>query len=305
MSGRLWIAILTAAIGAGSAGAAGPVHAGQTAPRDLLLQVTHHARALNPGEVVRVTVTADRPLRQVSGDAFGRSVPFWPDGDAGTWIGLVAIALGTGPGRHPIDIRATAVDGFTATDRVGLAVEGKTFATRRIQVAESFANPPASEVERILADQKRLTDTFARLRPERLWRGPFARPVSGDSTSAFGRLTILNGQPGSRHQGADLRAAEGTPVHAPNTGVVVLAANLYFSGNTVIVDHGFGLFSLFAHLSRMAVAEGGRVATGDLIGAAGATGRVTGPHLHWAVRMGEVSIDPLSLMVATADENEE
>jgi murein DD-endopeptidase MepM/ murein hydrolase activator NlpD len=131
-----------------------------------------------------------------------------------------------------------------------------------------------------------------------LWEGPFVAPVPGPSNSAFGRLSVFNGKPGSRHQGADFQANAGTPVIAPNAGVVVLASDLYFSGNTVVVDHGEGLFSLMAHLSRVAVEPGASVGKGDRLGDVGATGRVTGPHLHWAVRLGGVSVDPLSLMAA-------
>jgi murein DD-endopeptidase MepM/ murein hydrolase activator NlpD len=109
-------------------------------------------------------------------------------------------------------------------------------------------------------------------------------------------LTVLNGKPRGRHQGADFRAASGTPVVAPNAGRVVLAEDLYFSGNTVVIDHGLGMFSLLAHLSRIDVSAGRDVARDDVLGASGATGRVTGPHLHWALRMSEFSVDPLSLV---------
>jgi len=133
---------------------------------------------------------------------------------------------------------------------------------------------------------------------ERLWRGRFDAPVPGVASSSYGRLTVLNGEPSGRHQGTDFRAAVGTPVHAPNAGRVVLAKDLYFAGNTVILDHGLGVFSLVAHLSRIDVAVGDRVSRGHVLGQSGATGRVTGPHLHWAVRFGETSVDPLSLVAA-------
>lgn len=262
------------------------------------LRVTHHARGLNPGEVVRITVDADRPLVAAQGRVFGRTVPLWPTHDPRVWEGLVGISLDAKPGDYELTVQATGPGDTTATGVHTLSIEGKQFRTRRIQVAESFANPPADEAERIQRDARLLARTFAGFRPERLWDGPFTAPVPGDSTSSFGRLTILNGRPGSRHMGADFHAAEGTPVRAPNAGEVVVAENLYFAGNTVIVDHGYGLYSLFGHLSRIAVTPGTTLRRGDLIGEAGATGRVTGPHLHWAVRLGSVTIDPLSLMVA-------
>jgi murein DD-endopeptidase MepM/ murein hydrolase activator NlpD len=145
-----------------------------------------------------------------------------------------------------------------------------------------------------------MADAFAILTPERLWRGQFDAPVPGEPNSSFGRLTITNGKPAGRHQGADFRAATGTPVQAPNAGRVVLARNLYFAGNTVIIDHGLGVFSLLAHLSRIGVQPGTVVTRGEVVGESGATGRVTGPHLHWAVRFGEMTVDPISLMSAVA-----
>jgi murein DD-endopeptidase MepM/ murein hydrolase activator NlpD len=184
---------------------------------------------------------------------------------------------------------------------VSLLVERYRYETRRIQVDPKMANPPESEIARIKQDAQAMADAFAILTPERLWRGSFDTPVPGEANSAFGRLTITNGKPSGRQQGADFRAPTGTPVHAPNGGRVVLAQNLYVAGNTVIIDHGLGVFSLLAHLSRIDVQPGAAVARGDVVGQSGATGRVTGPHLHWAVRFGEMTVDPLSLMSAVAN----
>ena len=118
------------------------------------------------------------------------------------------------------------------------------------------------------------------------------------ANSAFGTRSILNGQPRSPHSGADFRSAAGTPIKAPNAGRVVLAGDRYFTGNTVIIDHGLGLFSLFAHLSEVSVKEGDSVQSGEVVGKVGATGRVTGPHLHWSVRLSGARVDPLSLLAA-------
>ena len=150
-----------------------------------------------------------------------------------------------------------------------------------------------------------MAEAFAIVTPERFWHGPFDAPVPGSATSSFGRLTITNGKPAGRHQGTDFRATTGTPVKAPNAGRVVIARNLYFAGNTVIIDHGLGVFSLLAHLSRIDVAPGATVARGDRLGESGATGRVTGPHLHWAVRFGEMTVDPLALMSALAKQSDD
>jgi murein DD-endopeptidase MepM/ murein hydrolase activator NlpD len=126
--------------------------------------------------------------------------------------------------------------------------------------------------------------------------GPFVRPVPGEPTSIFGTRRIFNGKPRSPHPGLDLRAAEGTEVRASGPGKVVIAQDLYYSGNIVILDHGGGLFTLYAHLSELRVAEGDAIAAGQTIGLSGSTGRVTGPHLHWGAKIGNHPFDPRALL---------
>jgi len=263
------------------------------------IEVTTFARAMRPGEVVLLTIRPSRPAVSVSGRAFDAALHPWSAGD-GLWKALVGVPLSIRPGRYEAAIHATSGDGQTLTTRVSLTIERGEFSTRRLTVDPQFVNPPASAIERIQTEAKAMADLFAHPSAERLWHGPFRVPVPGESTSAFGRLSILNGESRSRHQGADFRAAAGTPVHAPNAGRVVLVADYYFSGNTVIIDHGAGIFSLFAHFSKIAVAQGATVKTDELLGEAGATGRVTGPHVHWAVRLNGASVDPLSLVEASS-----
>ena len=252
---------------------------------------------LTPGGVALIDVTATRDLTQVTGEARGHAVRFWA-ASRREWSGLAGVSVDSAPGPITLTIHGRTADGATATTSVQLVVERYRFETRRIQVDPKLVNPPAEELARIKEETKAMADAFAIMTPERLWHGPFASPVPGTATSSFGRLTVTNGKPAGRHHGTDFRAATGTTVKAPNAGRVVLARNLYFAGNTVILDHGLGVFSLLAHLSRIDVVTGVAVARGDTLGESGATGRVTGPHLHWAVRFGDMSIDPLALMSA-------
>jgi murein DD-endopeptidase MepM/ murein hydrolase activator NlpD len=255
---------------------------------------------LKPGSVALLTVAATQDLTELTGKAGGHPVFFWPASSPREWNGLVGVGLEAAPGAMTVTIQGKGAGGAMPSARLSVLVEKYQFATRRLQVDPKLVNPPGEELARIKEESKAMADAFAIVTPERLWRGGFEAPVPGTATSSFGRLTITNGKPAGRHQGADFRAATGTPVLAPNAGRVVLARNLYFAGNTVIIDHGFGMFSMLAHLSRIGVERGVTVARGDVVGESGATGRVTGPHLHWAVRFGAMSVDPLALMSASA-----
>jgi murein DD-endopeptidase MepM/ murein hydrolase activator NlpD len=265
----------------------------------LTLTLVNVPGPVKPGGIALVTVQATQDLSELAGEIAGRRVYFWPGASAREWYGLAGVSVESAPGPLALAIHARAVDGESAATRVPLLVERHRFETRRLQVDPKLANPPQDEVERIKQEAKAMAEAFAIVSKERFWHGQFDAPVPGAATSSFGRLTVTNGKPAGRHQGADFRAATGTTVRAPNAGRVVLAQSLYFAGNTVILDHGLGVFSLLAHLSRIDVKPGMAVARGEVLGESGATGRVTGPHLHWAVRFGEMSVDPLALIAAS------
>jgi murein DD-endopeptidase MepM/ murein hydrolase activator NlpD len=177
-----------------------------------------------------------------------------------------------------------------------LVVRPRRFPTRTLTVDPAFVTPPPEAAERIERESKELNQVWASPAPDKLWQGAFLRPVPQPANSAFGSRSVFNGEPRSQHSGADFRSPAGTPIKAPNAGRVVIAGPRYFSGDTVVIDHGQGLFSLFAHLSVTNVKQGETVKKGAVIGEVGQTGRVTGPHLHWAVRLNGARVDPLSLL---------
>ncbi len=249
---------------------------------------------MQPGELVVFTITAPVDASMVRVTAFARTLRAFHD-DGQTWRALVGIDLLAKPGPTSAVITARTPRG-SVTATYAFTVLPKQFPTRRLTVDPALVEPPPSELERIERETARTNQIYASPSPAPLWAGTFMRPVGDPSNSRFGVRSIFNGRPGSPHTGADFLSGAGTPIKAPNAGRVRLAENLYFSGNTVIVDHGLGLFSLFAHLSAFNVKEGDEVGTGDLIGLVGATGRVTGPHLHWAVRASGARVDPLSLL---------
>lgn len=251
------------------------------------------ARAFHPGEIVLVTATFEEPLpTRVSVHAFGRTTPAYPD-SANTWRAIAAIDLDDPPGRALI-VAEAHIAGTTLKRTATVTVLPKRFRTRRLRVAPGFVDPPTELAERLAREAAFLREVYGASANERLWHEPFVRPVPDAATSSFGTRSVFNGKPRSPHAGTDFASPAGTPVRAPNAGRVVAARELFFSGGTVIVDHGLGLFSMLGHLSTIDVQEGDMVDAGDLVGGVGATGRVTGPHLHWALRASGARVDPLA-----------
>jgi murein DD-endopeptidase MepM/ murein hydrolase activator NlpD len=259
------------------------------------LIVSAHARALQPGELAVFTVTAPPATAAVTFTVFNHEITGYRV-DAEHWDALVGIDLDTAPGSYRVQIDAKGGSAPVEHATYDLVVRSKAFPTRQLRVDPAFVNPPATVEERIVNEAKELAAIWTRSAGERYWSHPFARPVPGAANSQFGTRSVFNGEARSPHSGGDFLSGAGTPVLAPNAGRIVLARDLYFSGNTVVIDHGLGLFSLLAHLSETDVHEGDVVVEGQVIGKVGATGRVTGPHLHWAVRANGARVDPVSLL---------
>jgi murein DD-endopeptidase MepM/ murein hydrolase activator NlpD len=258
------------------------------------IHVTTAARSIRPGEIVLFTITVPERAEAVRLRVFAREIVAYQAGE-NVWNAIVGIDLDVVPGAYAVTIEAHRV-GHNATLAYELQVGARAFPTRELRVDEAFVNPPAGERARIDRDAAELAAVWRAPAAERLWNGAFVRPVPGPANSRFGTRSIFNGQERSPHSGGDFLSPAGTPVHAPNSGRVVVARSLYFSGNTIVIDHGLGLFSLLAHLATIDVGAGDRLEAGQVVGTVGATGRVTGPHLHWAVRAGGARVDPLSLL---------
>jgi murein DD-endopeptidase MepM/ murein hydrolase activator NlpD len=179
-------------------------------------------------------------------------------------------------------------------------VASGAFPQQKLSVDPAYVEPPASELDRIARDREKVAAVWAAAPTPRVWDRAFRLPVETSPRENFGARRVFNGKTQSRHAGADLVAAAGTPIKAPAPGTVRLAEDLYFSGGTVIVDHGGDLFTTYFHMSRIDVKPGDRVQTGDVLGAVGATGRVTGPHLHWGARLHGARVNPLALLKVPA-----
>ena len=214
------------------------------------------------------------------------------------YTGLVAAPYETRPGTYRVDVSARLKGGrneaLTAPGSVELTVRYKRFTESRIYVDQRTSDLRYDpQGGRDLATIIRIR---SRSNPEPLWHGPFLRPAAGEVTTQFGEIEYVNDVEDGRHSGVDIANEEGTPVAAANDGVVVLAQKLVMTGNTVIIDHGLGVFSSYSHLSAMSARTGDTIARGQVIGRMGSTGFSTGSHLHWNVTVGSTPTDPWPLV---------
>jgi murein DD-endopeptidase MepM/ murein hydrolase activator NlpD len=250
------------------------------------------------GSLLLVELRSTRPLTEVKGDWGGRSVPFWQEGETkGVQKALLGVDLEKAPGAYELKVTAQRAASARVVCSAKIAVKAGKFATERLQVGKEFVEPNPEQVKRANEERDRLREIFDRVTPERLWNGSFRVPLDGvTSGSNFGKRRILNGNPGSPHGGVDLPGTTGTLVHAAQRGSVVLAEELFFGGNTVVLDHGLGIYTFYGHLSEIDAKAGDLLETGAVLGKVGATGRVTGPHLHWGLTVERARVNPLQIV---------
>ena len=232
----------------------------------------------------------------LGGEWLNQKLQFFRGRDGKAWYALAGVDVKAQTGPSTLKISARMASGAPLDLSRGVEILPAHYRTATLTVAPKFVEPGPDELTQIKAEVELKSKVFASSAAEPLWSGDFRAPVHSPPTDSFGTRRTFNGQLASVHEGMDFRAATGTPVHAGNSGVVVLARPLYYEGNCVAIDHGLGLFTISMHLSRIDVHEGDHVVIGQLIGLSGATGRVTGPHLHWAVRWQNAYLDPAKML---------
>jgi murein DD-endopeptidase MepM/ murein hydrolase activator NlpD len=247
------------------------------------------------GQALEIVLPHEAGLASAAVEWNGRTAAFAHDGDQ--WRALIGVDLEADPGTHVAKIVVHFADERTETREQKIEVTASTFPTTHLEVEPRYVELSPEDAARSAREERTIAAIYATTTPERLWQAPFAAPLDGVGGGRnFGHRRVFNGEPRAPHSGADLTAATGTPVRAANRGRVVLSENLFFSGNAVFLDHGLGVYSVYLHLSAIQVKEGEVVGQGEVVGLAGATGRVTGPHLHWGVRVLGARVDPFTLL---------
>ena len=223
----------------------------------------------------------------------GMAFPFYraPDKGPDEWEALMAVPFDHKPQKATVKVSAAG----TVTQVPFEIIDGG-YPSEKLNVSPRHVNPKKKDLERINRERAEVGRIYAQISRERLWDKDFILPIPSVVTSRFGTKRVFNGQMQSFHQGIDLRAPIGTPIVAPAGGRVVLAKDLFFTGNTVLLDHGYGLVTLYAHMSKLEVKVGDRVQLGQRLGLSGMTGRASGPHLHWGIVINKLKVNPLDLI---------
>lgn len=252
------------------------------------------AKLVNGSPVLfRLTWTT---FSEVKGEFLGQAITFRYSGGCHCWYALAGIGLQTKPGVYTLHLSGERAGMSDTGLSFQVAVAAAHYPSSTITVAPAFVEPPKEVQPLIQAADVAKKQAFSTSDPDPLWSGPFQAPAQTETSGVFGSARVYNGVKKSQHLGLDFRASIGTPVHATNSGTVILARPLYFEGNCVMLDHGQGLVTIYMHLSEFKVKEGEKVAAGQLIALSGGTGRSTGPHLHFAVRWRGEYLDPRTLL---------
>ena len=248
------------------------------------------------GGLLEMTLLGNSPLNDDQIHWAGNPVPTWTVGEH-TLHALLGVDLERAPGTYELEVSAKSANGEAAGCKAAVSVRDGHFVVEKLHVAGQFVDLSPEDQQRADKESAKLHEIVAQITPDRLWQGSFRMPLAGvHNGHNFGTRRVLNGEPRSPHTGLDMPAPAGTRVYAPQRGRVVLAENLFFSGNTIVLDHGLGVYTFYGHLQSINVAVGDVVSVGEVIGRVGSTGRATGPHLHWGLTVNGARVNPLRIV---------
>lgn len=265
-----------------------------TAPAGPVVRLAY--KSLQPGEPILVFLDSDRTVVSASATFLGQTAELRPSPNSGSVFAFLGIDVQTKPGPQSLIVKVHRKGAIVETVRKELLIVERKFPSTKLTLDPNYVTPPASLQARIKREAELVALAMSVVTPEWLGDGPFAAPHPAPSWLNFGQRRLNNNVLQSLHTGVDLRVPFGEPIKAANAGCVAMASDLYLGGKTVIIDHGLGVFSSYGHMSELLVKRGEAVKKGQTIGRCGTTGRSTGPHLHWSVKIFSARIDPDAML---------
>lgn len=258
----------------------------------------HHSEAKRQftgkqGEILWIEIPVNNSTATVRGQLFKRIIPFFPHTDT-SFAGIVGLDMQDPPGMYTLEV--TIHDSKQTTQlNYSITIHKEDYRVQHLKLPKNKVDLDSKTLKRVRLEQKEMSEAFRHISSEPLWNETFLEPVKGRISGRFGSRRVINGQHKRPHSGEDIAAPTGTPVNAINRGKVVATVDHFFSGKGVVIDHGVGLFSMYFHLSEIDVQPGQILSKGDALGKVGATGRATGPHLHWGIRLNGARVNPYAL----------
>jgi murein DD-endopeptidase MepM/ murein hydrolase activator NlpD len=250
------------------------------------------------GQVLVVKVKGEEQATEVKGTFLSRTIPFFREfrpGEPAGYIGLIGIDMQDEPGTYELSVEVKQGEQAKQLS-FNVQVAKEKFAVEHLKLPKDKVDLDEKSTARWKAEQQLVREALAENSRLKLWRSNFVEPVNGKRTGIFGSVRIMNGQARNPHNGEDIGAPMGADVAATNDGIVRITVDHIFSGKGVFVDHGLGFYTMYFHLSEILVKDGDLVTAGQIIGKVGATGRATGPHLHWGVKLNGARVNPYALL---------
>jgi len=252
--------------------------------------------SVKQGEALSLKVEVNSSSPVIFGKFRDHKIPFFQLASPHEYEALIGVDLAEPPGSYPVTLTDSQGVALRPVRSYRIKVLSQKFGTQELNLPRETVDLDPPTIARVEREQAEVVALLDKITEEKLWESGFLVPTEGKIAGTFGLKRIMNGQPRSPHSGEDIAAPLGAEVHASNTGKVILADDLFFSGKSIILDHGWGIYTMYFHLSEIGVHPGGIVRKGQLIGRVGASGRVTGPHLHWGLRLAGARVNPFSVI---------
>lgn len=265
-------------------------------PAKPAIQVSFTPETIKQGDVLLITVKAGPEIHSISGTLFDKAVRFYRNPGQDAYTALAGIDLDTDSKRYTLSLSLENNSGSVIKKDFEIQVASADFRTQQLTLPKEKVDLDEETLKRVNLEKEEIDKIWDISTPDPLWNGNFLKPVEGVIDDNFGFRRVINGEPRSPHTGIDIDAPEGAPVYAANQGRVVFTGDQFFSGKGLVIDHGLGLLTMYFHLSKIVATVGEDVKKGQVIARVGKTGRATGPHLHWGIRLNGARVNPASML---------